>query len=390
MTTCRTALRDRRRASSVPARGRRATPRWSSATRSRCAGSRVPVLPAGQRPAAGAAPVRPAPDCPGSAARSRGCAPLAEPRARPRRQHRRQPGPPRRRARRCCDALEPLLERPGAFVLGSNDYFAPGRRTRPLPAPRERTPRRTRPPRLPYRRDLVEGLTRRRLGRPDQRRAPRLTVAGHDVELRRRRRPAPRLRPLRPRWPGPAAPGGALTIGVVHAPYQRVLDAMAADGAGLVLAGHTHGGQLCLPVLGALVTNCDLDRGRAKGVSRWWPGAGRRPGPPRRPADAAWLRGLRRARHLAVRAGAVRLPAGGDPADPHRALTGPSGRTTSCREPASRRQPTPETSACGHEVDRMPGRHGPDWGLGRWLGYPRCLAALGRGAGVATGCGAAW
>src|SRR5690606_37039176 len=73
---------------------------------------------------------------------------------------------------------------------------------------------------------------------------------------------------------GPASSEAALTIGLTHAPYQRVLDAMTADGAGLVVAGHTHGGQLALPVRGALVTNCDLDRGRAKGVSRWWPGAG--------------------------------------------------------------------------------------------------------------------
>jgi predicted MPP superfamily phosphohydrolase len=35
------------------------------------------------------------------------------------------------------------------------------------------------------------------------------------------------------------------------------------------MAGHTHGGQLCLPFYGALVTNCDLDRSRVKGVSRW-------------------------------------------------------------------------------------------------------------------------
>jgi predicted MPP superfamily phosphohydrolase len=37
----------------------------------------------------------------------------------------------------------------------------------------------------------------------------------------------------------------------------------------LVMAGHTHGGQLCLPFYGALVTNCGLDRSRAKGPSRW-------------------------------------------------------------------------------------------------------------------------
>jgi predicted MPP superfamily phosphohydrolase len=87
---------------------------------------------------------------------------------------------------------------------------------------------------------------------------------------------------------GPTATDVALTMGLVHAPYQRVLDAMAADGADLVLAGHTHGGQLALPVFGAIVTNCDLDRRRAKGVSRWWPGAGSTPSSAA-PSDAAYL-----------------------------------------------------------------------------------------------------
>ena len=57
-------------------------------------------------------------------------------------------------------------------------------------------------------------------------------------------------------------------MGVTHAPYLRVLDQFAADGYEAVLAGHTHGGQLCLPLHGALVTNCDLDTARAKGLHR--------------------------------------------------------------------------------------------------------------------------
>jgi predicted MPP superfamily phosphohydrolase len=94
---------------------------------------------------------------------------------------------------------------------------------------------------------------------------------------------------------GPASDEVALTMGLVHAPYQRVLDAMVSDGASVVLAGHTHGGQLAVPLYGALVTNCDLDTGRAKGVSRWWPGAGsagRHGGAApssQAPEDAAWL-----------------------------------------------------------------------------------------------------
>ena len=62
-------------------------------------------------------------------------------------------------------------------------------------------------------------------------------------------------------------PHADLRLGVTHAPYARVLDAMAADGADLIFAGHTHGGQVCLPGYGALVTNCDLDRDRVKGLS---------------------------------------------------------------------------------------------------------------------------
>ena len=63
--------------------------------------------------------------------------------------------------------------------------------------------------------------------------------------------------------------GRALRLGLTHAPYRRVLEAMSADDVDLVLAGHTHGGQLCVPGMGALVTNCDLDPGRASGLSQW-------------------------------------------------------------------------------------------------------------------------
>lgn len=189
-------------------------------------------------------------------------------------------------------AMEPLLERPGAFVLGSNDYFGPV----PKNPARYLTSRHAD---LPVRRvelpvgRLVDGL--RDGGWVDVNNARSVVRMGElDVELVGVDDPHvgyDRYSAVS----GPAADDVALTMGLVHAPYQRVLDAMVADGAAVVLAGHTHGGQLALPLWGALVTNCDLDTRRAKGVSRWWPGAGRagRGGRAARstaaPDDAAYL-----------------------------------------------------------------------------------------------------
>jgi len=170
-------------------------------------------------------------------------------------------------------------------VLGSNDYFAPTFKNPALyltPWNRRGTGS---TPRLPTD-DLVKGLASGGWTDLTNRRAY-LTVGGHELEfvgVDDAHLDYDRYAVVE----GPADPSVALTVGVTHAPYQRVLNAMTADGAGLVIAGHTHGGQLALPFHGALVTNCDLDTGRAKGVSRWWPGADRTPSS-FAPDDAAWM-----------------------------------------------------------------------------------------------------
>lgn len=64
-------------------------------------------------------------------------------------------------------------------------------------------------------------------------------------------------------------PDSVVHIGVAHAPYQRVLNSFVNHGADLILAGHTHGGQVCIPRFGALVTNCDIPREQVKGLSLW-------------------------------------------------------------------------------------------------------------------------
>jgi predicted MPP superfamily phosphohydrolase len=59
-------------------------------------------------------------------------------------------------------------------------------------------------------------------------------------------------------------------IGVVHAPYQAPLGALLRAGAELILAGHTHGGQVRIPGVGALTANCDLPTDQARGLSVWF------------------------------------------------------------------------------------------------------------------------
>lgn len=179
-------------------------------------------------------------------------------------------------------ALEPLLQRPGVFVLGSNDYFAP-RLKNPARYLVRSDGRRVIGRRLPTS-ELVAGLTGSGWVDLTNARA-QLTVRGLRVGFVGVDDPHLRY----DRYPAGALSGADVTLGVTHAPYTRVLDQMTGEGLPLVLAGHTHGGQLRLPGYGALVTNCDLDRRRARGVSRWWPGAATASPTTSAPDDAAWL-----------------------------------------------------------------------------------------------------
>jgi predicted MPP superfamily phosphohydrolase len=168
-------------------------------------------------------------------------------------------------------ALEPLLQIPGVFVWGSNDYYGP----QPKNPARYLMPNRDRRHQgepLPWR-NLRAGM--QAAGWRDATHARfRLKAGGRDIEVAGV--DDPHLQ--RDRYhlvAGPVDPHADLTLAVTHSPEPRVLDAFAADGFRLLLAGHTHGGQLRIPGYGALVTNCGLDTGRARGLSRW--GAGDNP-----------------------------------------------------------------------------------------------------------------
>ena len=158
-----------------------------------------------------------------------------------------------------------LLDRPGVYVWGSNDYYAPTFKN-PLryfegPSRLERRSQRT----LPWQ-DL--GLGFKEAGWIDLTHT-RASLEIKGVRLGFRGTDDPHLN--QDHYAEVAGPINRdeidVAIGVTHAPYRRVIDAMAYDGHDLIMTGHTHGGQVCVPFYGALVTNCDLDTRRAKGLS---------------------------------------------------------------------------------------------------------------------------
>ena len=182
------------------------------------------------------------------------------------------------------------------FVLGSNDYFAP----RPLNYfayfRRKRKPRRSargRPDELiaQLEADGWQDLTNVR--REVELNGSRIELLGLDDAhiARHDLRVAPRQAP------------DLFGFAVMHSPDSA--PEAAALGYELMVAGHTHGGQVCLPLTGALVTNCSLP---VRLVSGLVPHGRVRHATSPRPRDEQ------------VRAVPVLLPPRGDDAGPSSAL----------------------------------------------------------------------
>jgi predicted MPP superfamily phosphohydrolase len=159
-----------------------------------------------------------------------------------------------------------LLDVPGVYVWGSNDYYAPTFKNPLTYLLHPSRPRGASQQELPWP-DLDAGF--RAAGWTDLT-DTRTTLAVRGVRLGFRGTDDAHLgRADYSRVAGPVDRAAVdVSLAVTHAPYLAVLDQMAADGHDLLVAGHTHGGQVCVPGHGALVTNCDLDTARVKGLSQ--------------------------------------------------------------------------------------------------------------------------
>jgi uncharacterized protein len=168
-------------------------------------------------------------------------------------------------------ALGPLLRRPGVFVYGSNDLYSPKPRNPARYLWRTSADEHARDvDDLPWA-ELGAGMESAGWFNANNRRG-RIKVGEHDIEVAG----VHDSHIGRDRYEevaGAADPGADLRLGVLHSPEPAVLDRFAADGFDLLLAGHTHGGQIRLPGTGALVTNCGIPRELASGLHRY-PGTG--------------------------------------------------------------------------------------------------------------------
>jgi predicted MPP superfamily phosphohydrolase len=157
------------------------------------------------------------------------------------------------------DALDNIIQVPGVFVNGSNDYYEPGVRNPFNYLFKPSTPMPGKPLKTQV---LVEGFERGWLNLNN--RSGELTINGTKLGFVGLDDPHDQLADYDSIKP---PKGVDVLVGVAHAPYLRVIDGF--ESCDIAFAGHTHGGQVCLPGGRAIVTNCDLPAKHARGLSGW-------------------------------------------------------------------------------------------------------------------------
>jgi len=163
------------------------------------------------------------------------------------------------------NALNELLDIPGLYVFGSNDYYAPKFKN-PLSYLQRDDGTRKLGAKLPIEEFDAQLKARGWINLNNRKdsiniKGVKIDVRGTDdahLELDNYAMVAGKT-------------NGDFSIGVTHAPYARVLDGMAQDQIDLIFAGHTHGGQVRVPWFGgskSLTTNCDLPNWRSRGLTK--------------------------------------------------------------------------------------------------------------------------
>jgi predicted MPP superfamily phosphohydrolase len=165
------------------------------------------------------------------------------------------------------DVLNGLLNLPGLYVFGSNDYYEPSFKN-PIKYLMKDDGTRKLGKELPWQ-ELDRGLSERGWKNVN---TSKVTLHVKDIFIEARGTDDAHLgRDNYSLVEGVANPNAQISIGITHAPYSRVLNSMAADKLDVIFAGHTHGGQIRIPWFKeskALTTNCDLPLLRARGMSK--------------------------------------------------------------------------------------------------------------------------